>query len=90
MMEDGKQKSASEEHDPARLAQLLELELMQKRAAWQQAHTRHRTLRALSFAFLFLVILGALVVFALYFNPGRARELRTDTSRPGITSATPR
>ncbi len=31
--------------DPERLAQLLELELIQKRAAWQQAAARRGSLR---------------------------------------------
>lgn len=42
---------------------LLELELEQKRTAWKQSRERYRTVRILSFAFLFLVIAGALAAF---------------------------
>ncbi len=51
------------ETDPAKLAKLLEIELMQKRAGWQQAKARRGTLRAMSFLFLFLVIIAAVAAF---------------------------
>jgi hypothetical protein len=47
------------------IAKLLELELLQKRAAWKQAGARRRNARAMSFAFLFLIIVGCLA--GLYF-----------------------
>ena len=54
------------ETDPDALARALELELIAKRAAWQKMHARRGTWRALSFLFLFLVILGALLAY-FYF-----------------------
>jgi hypothetical protein len=55
----------SKQAEAEQIAQLLELELMQKRAAWQQAGARRQNLRIMSFAFLFLIIVGCL--FGLYF-----------------------
>ncbi len=53
------------DNDPEKLAKLLEIELMQKRASWQQAKARHSTLRTMSFLFLFLVIVAAFI--AIYY-----------------------
>jgi flagellar basal body-associated protein FliL len=60
--------------DPAKLEQLLEIELMQKRAAWQQAKAKRGSLRALSFMFLFFVIAGAAVAFFYVFSSGTLTE----------------
>lgn len=57
--DDSKPKST----DPDELARLLEIELMQKRAGWKQAAGRYRTIRMVSFVFLFLVIMGALLAY---------------------------
>ncbi len=65
-----------DERDPEQLAKLLELELMQKRAGWQRNKERHGALRAVSFLFLFLVIVGALVAFYFLFSPDRVNELK--------------
>ncbi len=54
------------ETDPDALARALELELIMKRASWQKMQARRGTWRALSFLFLFLVILGALLAY-FYF-----------------------
>ncbi|MEO8045332.1 MAG: hypothetical protein ABI674_10550 [Spartobacteria bacterium] len=54
------------ETDPEALARALELELIMKRASWQKLQARRGTWRALSFFFLFLVILGALFAY-FYF-----------------------
>lgn len=53
--------------DPEALAKALELELIMKRAAWQKMQARRGTWRALSFLFLFLVILGSLLAY-FYFS----------------------
>ena len=53
------------EIDPEKLSKLLEIELMQKRATWQRTAAHRRSLRAVAFLFLFLVIVGA--VAAYYF-----------------------
>ncbi len=57
------------------MTKALEIELMQKRAAWQQARASRGTWRALSILFLVLVLLGALLAF-FYFKPAL-------TERPG-------
>lgn len=65
MTPDGNRQPDLRETDPEKLAKLLEIELMQKRATWQQAKARRSTLRTMSFLFLFLVIVAAFV--AVYF-----------------------
>ncbi len=65
--------------DPERLAQLLELELIQKRAAWQQAAARRGSLRVLSFLFLFIVIVGALIAFFVFFSSDSVTEVRLNS-----------
>jgi hypothetical protein len=62
--EDSKPKST----DPEELSRLLEIELLQKRAEWKQAAGRARTIRMVSFLFLFLVILGALLAYFFIFS----------------------
>ena len=74
--------------NPSEMEKLLEIELMQKRAAWQQAKTRHGTWRALSFLFLFLVIATALVGIFIFLSSDRRAELksgRTDQAQPSPT-----
>ena len=63
-MLDADRKPEKQPTDPEQLAKLLEIELMQKRAAWQRGSARNRSFRALAFLFLVLVIAGA---FAAYF-----------------------
>ncbi|HEX8280520.1 MAG TPA: hypothetical protein VF551_04025 [Chthoniobacterales bacterium] len=77
-MSDSNRKPESDESDPAKLARLLEIELMQKRAGWQQAKARRGNYRALSFFFLFIVIAGALVGFYVFLSPERVHELKED------------
>ena len=79
-----------EETDPEKLARLLDLELMQKRAEWQQRKARRGSFRAMSFVFLFVIIAAALVGFFLFFNPERVREMRpspVDTVTPSPTAS---
>ena len=74
--------------NPDELSRLLEIELIQKRAEWQRANARHKNLRSASFAFLFVVVMAALVGF--YFIFMRASENRQH--RPPVNpteSATP-
>ncbi len=73
--------------DPEKLAKLLEVELMQKRAGWQQAKQRRSSFRAVSFLFLFVVVVGALFAFWFLFSPGRVEELKATGAAP--TEATP-
>lgn len=88
-MADGKHKPESTESDPERLVQLLEIELQQKRAVWKQAQGRRNLVRGLSFLFLFLIILGALVVFLLFFNPSHMREIQSGAADSLHSSPTP-
>jgi len=60
--------------DSEEINRLLEIELIQKRAAWQQASSRYKTLKSVSILFLFVVILGALLGF--YFVMMRVSENR--------------
>jgi len=66
--------------DPAKIEKLLEIELMQKRASWQQAKARRGSFRALSFFFLFIVIVAAVVGFYLFFSPDRMSELKSNAT----------
>lgn len=70
---DGKPEPA----DPENVVRMLELELMQKRAARQMAGRRWGGLRAASFVFLFAVILGALLAFYYVFYSGGLDALQT-------------
>jgi hypothetical protein len=68
--------------DPESVARILELELMQQRAARQRAGAPYRGLRAASFIFLFAVILAALALY-YFFTSGRLDELRArNTPQP--------
>jgi hypothetical protein len=73
------------QNDPDELSRLLELELIQKRAAWQQANARHKTLKSVSIFFLFIVIVGALVGFYLAFS--RVNEERGQRPKVAATPA---
>ncbi|MEO5721193.1 MAG: hypothetical protein ABIR71_06965 [Chthoniobacterales bacterium] len=66
--------------DPAEIEKLLEIELMQKRAGWQQAKTQRTTWRALSFLFLFLIIIAALAGYFIFLSPERMNELKSENA----------
>jgi hypothetical protein len=65
------------------LSRLLELELIQKRSAWQQANKRRRSLRSLAFLFLFLLFAAGVLGFFFVFT--RVNEERQN--RPMATSS---
>jgi hypothetical protein len=67
----------SEPIDPEEAARLLELELMQQRAARKQAGTPYRGLRMVSFVFITVVVLGTLFAFYYAIASGRLSELRS-------------
>ena len=50
------------------LAHALELELAQKRLHWQRDREKYRTMRVLSFGFLFIIILAGLIAFFFFFS----------------------
>ena len=74
--------SQSTGSDAEQLSRLLELELIQKRAEWQQVKERKKSRRTLAFVFLFLLFAGCLVGYFFVFN--RVNEERQN--RPGATS----
>ena len=88
-MPDDNRKPERQEIDPAQIEKLLEIELMQKRATWQQTKARRGGLRALSFLFLFLVILAALVGFFVFFSSGRMSELKSSEPAPSQPTSAP-
>ena len=78
--------------DPETTLRLIELELMHQRTARQQSGTPYRGLRAVSLLFLFVVILGGLLVFYYVFYSGGLDEFRARNateSSPTATSPTP-
>ena len=77
-MPDSDRKPEETDSDPERLAQLLQIELIHKRAAWQQAKVRRAGLRTLSFLFLFIVIAGALVAFFVFFSSSTLVDIRSN------------
>ena len=77
--ESNKQPDARET-DPEKLAKLLEIELMQKRASWQQAKARRSSYRTMSFLFLFLVIVAAFMAF--YFVASSERPAKPPNDAP--------
>ncbi len=79
MKPEGNHQPDARETDPEKLAKLLEIELMQKRASWQQAKARRSSYRTMSFLFLFLVIVAAFVAFYFIATSERAPRSRSDT-----------
>jgi len=86
-MADDQHKPEERETDPAVLAKLLELELIQKRAAWQKAKARSANMRAISFLFLFAVLVGGLLAFYLFMNSGGLEQMRQNAAEPSSTVA---
>jgi len=69
------------------LARALELELAQKRLRWQHDREKYRTLRVLSFAFLFIIILAGLIGFFFFFS--RTNGMREQRSQPSPAAESP-
>lgn len=66
------------------MARMLELELIQKRMAWQQAKQRKKSYRSLAFLFLFLLFAGCALGFFFVFS--RVTEERQNRPAPAATS----
>jgi hypothetical protein len=74
-----------EESDSDVLSKALELELIMKRASWQKMRERRASWRALSFLFLFFVLLGALLAY-FYFSTQMSRRSAESPSAQTIES----
>lgn len=71
--------------DADTLSELLEIQLEEKRSEWQRATSRYRTFRSFGFAFMALIVIGAL--FAFFFAFSRLNEERP-VHRPSTASKT--
>ena len=83
---DGKPEPVEPEH----LLRMLDLEMIQQRAIWKQASARRKSLRAVSFLFLFVVILGSLLAAYFVYSSGwmddrRGRNNNPSTPAPAVT-----
>jgi hypothetical protein len=85
LMADMNEKPEFTEKDPDNLARLLELELIQKRAVWQQTAARRSKLKALSFFFLFLVVAGACLAFFLFLSQMSEHSNQPPAATPADT-----
>lgn len=83
MVDDGSKRESDREN----VAQLLELELIQKRAAWQQAKARRGSWLALSLLFLFLVLIAAGAAFVWFVSSGRVHELHDSRQNTEVSPA---
>jgi hypothetical protein len=78
---DGKPESVKDQAD--QLMQLLEIELAQKRAAWNQTSAHYRKIRNASFFFLFLLIIGSLFAgFVIFTRVNERRGSQPSSSAP--------
>ena len=68
------------------LARALELELAQKRLHWQRGREKYRTLRVLSFGFLFIIILAGLIAFFFFFSRTNGMREQRSQSSPAAES----
>ncbi len=66
--------AARPQHEADDLARALELELAAKRAGWERGKAKRGLWRALSFAFLLLVILGALLAYFYFATEMRSKS----------------
>jgi hypothetical protein len=77
--------------DPEHLLRMLDLEMIQQRAMWKQAGARRKSVRAISFLFLFVVILGALLAAYFAYSSGwmddrRSRNQPPSSPSPAVTN----
>jgi hypothetical protein len=87
MIPDADGKPESRELDPEQLERMLELELMQKRAARKIASQRQLKVRLASFLFLFILIVGTL--FAFFVLMSRVNEERANRPAGATPAARP-
>ncbi len=87
MIPDPGGKTESRENDPDELTRLLEMELLQKRAAWKRASARHSNIRTVSLLVLFVMIVGALFAFFLMFST--VSERRANQPANSVPTSSP-
>jgi hypothetical protein len=87
MIPDTRGESEPVKTDPGHLARALELELLQKRAQWQEGLARRRMIRAVSLVFLVIILgIGAIALSLLFTRMREASQIRpppSPTSSPG-------
>src|SRR3954463_423249 len=66
--------------DPDQLLRMLDIELMQQRAARQEIAAKRKSRRALSILFVFLILAAAGVAAYFAFATGRVEDLRARNS----------
>ena len=74
-------------NDAEELSRLLEIELLQKKALWQQKTARNKNLKTFSIMFLFLVVMAGLAAFVFVFM--QAKEGRPNRATPADATAQP-
>jgi|SRR5215468_171089 len=81
MIPDPKGKTESVKSDPGDFARVLELELLQKQAAWLRTNARYRAMGALSLVLLFLIVTGSAVdAFFSLLNLERTASIAPSTN----------
>jgi len=86
MIPDAEGKPESTNKSPEEMARLLELELLEKRAAWQGAAARQKQIRTFSILLIGLLLIGGFFLFFLAIT--RINEIRGTQPAPAA-SATP-
>lgn len=85
MIPDANGKPESRSADAEQLAKVLEIELAQKKLEWAASAERYRKIRAASFLFLALIIMGALAAFFLLFSQLPANRPNPRAPAPGAS-----
>jgi hypothetical protein len=67
--------------DPETAMRMVELEMMQQRAAREKTGKAYQGLRMISFLFLAIVVLGALFAFFYLFTSGKLDEVRSHANQ---------
>lgn len=85
MIPDPGGKTETPENDPEQLTRLLEIELIQKRAAWARESARYTKIRAAGLLFLFVIVIGSLLAFYLMYSTA-SDQRPGQPARSGTTS----
>jgi uncharacterized membrane protein len=85
MIPDADGKPESRQSQAEEMARLLEIELMQNRAAWQSANERSRKIRTASYVFLLFITLAALFAFYILITQVNERRSTHPTPEPSAS-----